>query len=549
MTTAVRARGEGSIDRTRSSRADGPRSLSALALVLLLVACSESHSVETDVGLADAGATDDAWSEPDSGYVGCPDLTALLAFYDDLDRATCQRAIDCFNDASWLDARFLAGGCGPRVERVGLLCDAMRDGSLRFDATAAADCRAALVTWAATECFERFTGLFDYGWEDRTPPAICEDVALFGGERRPDGTPSDCTHDGCPFPMQCIAGSTCGGTCRFGQEGEACDWLLECAPGLSCDDSFTCSSACRRSESCLAGSHCIAGACVVSEAPGDGEPCLQADDGPVCAPGTFCDSPTSTCRTLAPLGGACTYEYGDHGCAYGWCTGHICEMPNACGPNTGPPFGCLPDLYCGEDGACTSDTTAVQCEDLAHVTGRESCPTGYWCVRQFDYGALCRREVPLGAACDREVVCPLGATCSGDRCVPVVGLGEACGTDSGAVCFWRYECSREGRCEEWRSPYPDRGLGDTCAGDYECFEGTCRDGRCVWAGAGEPCRQSSACPNFDCASGVCSPYVCVGEGEPCDDEHLCDEPQRCLLTGDFDAAHQPIRICRAPCTR
>jgi Chitobiase/beta-hexosaminidase C-terminal domain len=242
----------------------------------------------------------------------------------------------------------------------GIPCDGMamdiQAGRIVYDATHAAECQAAVTGGGCT-------GL-DQGGE----PAACR-LALVGQV----ANGSTC-YDGaaCPNGHCSAMAGACPGLCvPYATAGQACTGGDQCATGLACDSS---SSTCKTPSSaggacpCLAGLYCdtITTTCAARKTSGSCSGVTWDE----CAVGFTCTGyPTTTCKPLVGLGGACSST--DAVC--GW--GYHCGASNACvaDPKVGEDCtsgqGCIGGYCDVGTSRCVADVGGGTCSAAPSVAG------------------------------------------------------------------------------------------------------------------------------------------------------------------------------------
>ncbi len=252
--------------------------------------------------------------------------------------------------------------------------------------------------------------------------------------------------------------------------GGACDTLNECVGGECNLTSMTpCAGTCA--------------AYVATGAPcGSAMPCAKTD---------FCDSTTSTCKTLPALGASCD----------GVCSGTLnyCKgwMPGANGqPDTlgtcaafgGPGqscevlflgWSCTPGLYCDENQTCqptlsvgSSCKSGAACQPGNYCRGlvidfNNMVTQPGTCAAISDVGGACTPGTdPLGfSGCPGRLTCTMASVCAYD-------------TPEGAMCGSQTYCSRDDDyCDENGVCSARVGLGQPCTpavkGDDPCATSMC----------------------------------------------------------------------------
>lgn len=302
-----------------------------------------------------------------------------------------------------------------------------------------------------------------------------------GGSCTPPAYPITCAALYCVEGVCCNSASCPGGTCA--------------APAVPGRAAGTCAlnlgQACTKDSQC-ASDHCADGVC-----------CNSACNGQCAA----CNLPPSpgTCRAVVgqPLGGRAACAGAGTQCA-ATCDGTDMTQCHYATAGT---------VACGKD-SCTSgtETKAGTCDGAGNcVTTSDACGT-YAC------GATACQH-----SCATDSDCAAGNYCSGDTCLPKVGLGSSCTSTAmcpsglfctDGVCCGVQACATGESC----SAGPTKGmcsklLGTDCAADGECASGHCVDGVCcntVCDGQCEACDLSST-------RGTCSPVVGAPHGKrtPC----------------------------------
>lgn len=215
-----------------------------------------------------------------------------------------------------------------------------------------------------------------------------------------------------------------------GNEGDACEALDQCGPGLICDVAQplgACTNRCvpdhgskREGQTCTTLHDCReelecpsavipARACMMH--PGAGDRCVP---GPInsCEAFTWCSHVTERCVPLRAEGERCQFSedcepmlvcvglQGEERCASGGRVGDSC--PNGQG-------GCNPQAYCTEDNVCVPRGLS---EDPCDVNGAARCHEGWFCDPR---SSLCRLPRSNGLYCE-----------SGNECASALCLDTMC---------------------------------------------------------------------------------------------------------------------------
>jgi Dickkopf N-terminal cysteine-rich region len=304
-----------------------------------------------------------------------------------------------------------------------------------------------------------------------------------GGSCTPPDYPITCNAPYCVEGVCCNSASCPGGTCT--------------APAVSGRAAGTCAlnlgQACSKDSDC-ASDHCVDGVC-----------CNSACNGQCAA----CNLPPSpgTCRAVVgqPIGGRAACAGAGTDC------GATCDGTDMTQCNYAPAG----TVACGTDSCVNgTETKAGTCDGAGTcVTTSDECDT-YACGT-----TACEHS------CATDTDCAAGNYCSGDECLPKVGLGTSCTSTAmcpsglfctDGVCCGVQACATGASC----SAGPTKGqcsklLGTDCADDAQCASGHCVDGVCcntVCDGQCEACDLSST-------RGTCSPVV----GAPHAPRKACDD--------------------------
>lgn len=391
----------------------------------------------------------------------------------------------CVPMAELVCERAAACGCGVSDE-VGCV-DRWRARCVQDQAAADPAGHTHLVLAGWRECLDRFRALDSCAY---LPFEICPPVGVIDVEF--DAGPGACI-EGLP----CGDGSVCvGGACMpLVQDGAACTFGFQCAPGLYCSShDFVCRPL------------------------GDpGEPC---PDG-VCADNGVCLD--GTCAVPGAVGASCTSSAACE-------TALVCDASGHCAVPAEP---CTTDASCGRDATCTY--VERTCEDPIAMGAPcaldfECGPTG-WCD-----GGVCGPLPSAGQPCVSTRLCGPGASCSSELvCVTDAGLGERCDPDFGPRCASHLGCIM-GRCDTPPS------TGAPCSSDHRCAApAICDQGRtpevCVPPGAeGDGCNVGTCGPGLACDpySARCAPGPAIGAA--------CHDGEACTCLPDETG----ISVCRAP---
>jgi len=411
-------------------------------------------------------------------------------------------------------------------------------------------------------------------------------VALPCGGCQPEEACSDngtCVPaQGAPCPSAgCPAGYPCNGT--------VC--AKPCTLDADCDKGFVCNSALGRCAQCTFNSQCagVAGKPKCDSASGTCVACLDPID---CAPGSFCDTPTHSCKPGCRVNSDCNQSAGER------CDGATSSTPGRCiqcGSDTeccpGSPPGSCPTPACDSIGhcvGCTSDRfcalgsprcdlttkTCVQCLPANNATGTDcgqrfytggpldphvekTCkPETHSCVDgcEFDTQCGCPRDKD-----GKETNCPRypklsGSTVtSGEHCDPTkstngsLGTCVECLTGHNDHCRYRVKGSTEyagafalfngGRCVS-------DVCVDGCDADADCTSGKiCH----LSASPGDPL--NNKCVDCNCEGKTVYDNAWCADSAKCSGGKICDKStllcrkkrfnETCDLSGECGDVNDP----------
>lgn len=301
----------------------------------------------------------------------------------------------------------------------------------------------------------------------------------------------------CVGPADCVPGYYCGGVECLPKVGlgASCTGASMCPSGLFCTDGVCCGVAsCGSGSSCSAGatkgectklaaSPCTANNECASNFCADGVCCNRACDGQCEA----CNLPTNVgvCSPVlgAPVGmrAACSGPGAGTSCA-ATCNGTDATKCN---------YAAMGTIACGVDSCADgSETKAGTCN------GAGACATTTGKCDAYSCGATACKK-----SCAVEADCSAGHYCSGDKCLPKVGLGSSC--TAASMCPSGLLCT-----------------DGVCCGVASCGEGSScsagpKKGVCIKID-GATCMADSDCASNHCIDGVCCNRACDGQCEACD---------------------------------
>jgi hypothetical protein len=302
---------------------------------------------------------------------------------------------------------------------------------------------------------------------------------------------------GCSAESDCLAGYYCGsGKCqpKVGL-GAPCSASAMCPSGLFCTDGVCCGVAsCGAGSSCSAGpkkgecikltaASCATNADCASGFCADGVCCNRACDGQCEA----CNLPT-TVGTCSPVLGS---PVGMRAACSGAGAGTVCASTCNGVDTTKCNYATAGTVACGKE-SCTDgvETKAGTCD------GTGACATSTAKCDAYSCGATaCKRS------CAVEADCAAGYYCSGDKCLPKVGLGSTC--TAASMCPSGLLCT-DGVC----CGVASCGEGSSCAAGPK--KGVCSKID------GTACTADSDCASGHCVDGVCCDRACDGQCEACD---------------------------------
>ncbi|HEY3449284.1 MAG TPA: hypothetical protein VGK67_23210 [Myxococcales bacterium] len=211
----------------------------------------------------------------------------------------------------------------------------------------------------------------------------------------------------------------------------------------------------------------------------------QVSIGSACYADSECSGEGVICDLIATCPGRCAARIGAGGsCA---ASGAVCAFGATCAAGV-----CVADANTGQ--ACGQDLPACK-YGLVCLAQTSPATTG-----------TCEPESPNGACVTSSTCLPTFACAGPDgssQCAPAKAEGQAC-TEGHFECAVLTSCVA-GKCQAFPSlggacdPTGARGEGS------DCLQGTCSGGRCVaLLGKGQACQLDSACASGVCASGACT---------------------------------------------
>lgn len=172
------------------------------------------------------------------------------------------------------------------------------------------------------------------------------------------------------------------------------------------------------------------------------------------------------------------------------------------------------------------------------------------CDVNLDTIPACRQiftgTIATGEPCSVNWQCASGYCNNDESCPGVCAETKAAGSDCSSIeeCNAGLVCNEEGKCSQPSAPAAQ---GDPCEFDNDCayglyclindfenYTGTCQP----WLAENDTCENDQnemVCgPGLGCDSetGTCKPVTTVGEGQACDDTHVCDFSQRLVCAQD-----------------
>jgi hypothetical protein len=430
----------------------GPRRSMLICASLATVAaqaCYAGHDA-TDADVAsDAGAdvASDAGVDatgPDTG----PDVAAAAAFLGEFERARCDLALRCGNEAHlpraaplFLDVVQTECNSASPFRRPRFLpttTDLVACGVLRFDPSRAEACLSAVATAVCHDDFNSApwvalcTGAFQAAdgrcgsWAGCGEGATCE----FSGSCRSTDCPGTCVAEH-PDGSACVASGQWSWNANNCEPNRTCNGVCQprSAPGARCDDD----------RDCMPPSSCSGYLCGAAAAVG--EACYGLVRPPTSY--AYCDGATKcvgeTCEPMAAAGDACPAV-----CA----PGAVCRN-GMCSPVVGHGHACGADAECAPGLACLSG----QCRDGRRIG--ETCATSYGCAEGACVSGVCQYAA-AGAVCTDSTRLPMLEVCEWWACdtllgcVSLPGDGEPCYATS--LCRTDSYCDGDGVCRPL--PYP-----------------------------------------------------------------------------------------------
>ena len=342
---------------------------------------------------------------------------SIDTFYDSYARAVCDRLFDCslprdddlvLRNLLGTQERCLEVGTQLLVRNAEFdeLLASAKQGTIRYDATAAAACWAAMRQCGAPEqlgqigaCREMFEGS--------------------GAEGSACHVDQDCAGDAyCANPADPLSPPVCPGVCRARKmSGASCSFDVECAASKG----FAACRAVEAGRACT--DYAIAAAARVGEACGFSDAASLTP----CGSGAWCDR-AGTCRAVLAVGEACAST--DDVCA----TGSLCQQQDGggacaimqvakkagdvCDPVSSGICDPFSSLECTA-GACVLTGDGAQ---GAHCRssdfGQLSCQSGLMCNNTT---RVCQPLAKIGEACQIAAECQsrscIGGTCNAQRCI------------------------------------------------------------------------------------------------------------------------------------
>lgn len=282
-------------------------------------------------------------------------------------------------------------------------------------------------------------------------------------------------------------GQPCGETtCNFFILSGQCD-AGTCGPGgeaAPCPNNLACLNATQCRNSCFENSHC--------------------------APGFWCDGGNG-CVPLTDDGGACTqgqecssgYCSNNFCCAYGNCcdgNDSTCDDGNACTDNTCDAnfvcqafnntdvcesASCSGDTWTNEktcqNGQCVGGGATQDCGVADTVCSTGTCDAAGGCsVEPIASGTECAAAACVGFEQVAAKTCDGAGTCNQGGASTLCANSFAC-NGAGTAC--RTSCNNDNHCQpdaycSGSSCIPQKGLGEACNDDDECYLASCTDGFC-----------------------------------------------------------------------
>ncbi len=354
-----------------------------------------------------------------------------------------------------------------------------------------------------------------------------------------------------------------GGVTEYGAATNTATRYTAIADGQSCvgpTPAATCAAPYCTDGVCCNSAACIGGRCDVP-GPGRAPGTCAKNNGQACTKGSDCIS--NFCVDGVCCSSACT----------GQCEScNLPGTPGTCAPVVGRPLGARPacggagagtectavcngsnrtacvyptagTIACGTDSCATNTTTGLGTETVsATCNGAGGCPTTTNACGAYACGAsACKRS------CAVEKDCAPGYYCSGDKCLPKVGLGSACTSSSmcptgmfctDGVCCGVATCGEGASCSAGATKGACAKLdGSTCGADGECASGFCTDGVCCNRRCDAQCE---AC-DIPASKGTCSAV----SGAPRGTRAACDDgaSDKCKAL-ECDGATDPTKCTK-----
>ena len=216
-----------------------------------------------------------------------------------------------------------------------------------------------------------------------------------------------------------------------------------------------------------------------------------------------CDTGSSASKT--PAGGACVAD-GD--CAAGLiCAGVVgSQVCSAAGDGMGGSV-CGTDSHCADRLACSAGACKVAAGGACVIDNTDTtgdCAAGLVCAIVSGSDVCAASDGSAGSACAINSDCDTNLICASVSGSTVCAQSDG---SAGSACVTSSNCDTNLICAVVSGSTVCSAVGDGSAGsicgfsshcDYACIVGLCTDGT-----AGTGCGNNS-----DCASGVCSSFVC-----------------------------------------
>ncbi len=345
----------------------------------------------------------------------------------------------------------------------------------------------------------------------------------------------------CGASLECESEICVGGTCRGGENGDACASGDDCLGGI-CTDGVCCERACGSPcKACdVAGSE---GQCLPISGPSRGEGCVACEVGVCVDDGSGADAGTDAGMDAGTDAGMDTGTDAGMDAGTGAMLGTVCAADGECDSGFCVDGVCCERACRGVCKACAEPGTEGMCTIVSGAprgtrTGCMMCDDGVCDEMTLgDNGAACVTAMECDSGhCVDGVCCERACTGTCKACGEV-GTEGMCVLISGAPRGTRTGCLTcdEGVCDDGGGMGT---LGTACTMDDECDSGQCTDGVCCEracrgtckacgeAGSEGMCVPVSGAPRGDrtgcttCDEGVCSTSGTLGSS--CDDASDCD---------------------------